>query len=232
MALGHGPKVVTDGLVLALDAADVSSYPGSGTTWTDLSGQGNNGDLVNGVGYSGGSLVFDGVNDLVETQTLSTQFLNTGLTLSIFFFYDPKTGNDNVISWGNAAFNTTSYSWELRLRGGLGSAEFSPGIGPGGTGYPLRLQSASPLGWNGRIVCIDITYVANGLATMYENGVLRATRDYTGVGTSDATRTVRIGRGTDSYFPGNIYNVKLYNRALTAAEIQQNFNMHRSRFGI
>ena len=60
MGIGYGPRVITDGLVLALDAADVSSYPGSGTTWTDLSGNGNNGTLVNGVGYDNGSLIFDG----------------------------------------------------------------------------------------------------------------------------------------------------------------------------
>ena len=65
MALAHSPKIVTDGLVLCLDAGNPKSYPGSGTTWTDLSGQGNNGTLVNGVGYvgtNGGSLSFDGVS--------------------------------------------------------------------------------------------------------------------------------------------------------------------------
>jgi len=55
MALAHSPRIVTDGLVLCLDAGNAKSYPGSGTTWTDLSGNGNNGTLVNGVGYNGGS---------------------------------------------------------------------------------------------------------------------------------------------------------------------------------
>ena len=66
MALSHSPSIVTNGLVLCLDAANSKSYPGSGTTWTDLSGRGNNGTLVNGVGYNSGnlgSLVFDGVDD-------------------------------------------------------------------------------------------------------------------------------------------------------------------------
>lgn len=64
------PPIVTNGLVLHLDAGDTASYPVTGTTWTDLSGNGNNGTLVNGVGYNsanGGSLVFDGVNDRVST---------------------------------------------------------------------------------------------------------------------------------------------------------------------
>jgi len=66
VALSHSPKIVTDGLVLCLDAGNPKSYPGSGTTWTDLSGNSNNGTLVNGVGYNGsnlGSLSFDGVDD-------------------------------------------------------------------------------------------------------------------------------------------------------------------------
>jgi hypothetical protein len=68
MSIGYGPRVVTDGLVLALDAADTNSYPGSGTTWNDLSGNGNTGTLTNGPTYSsdnGGSIVFDGTNDYV-----------------------------------------------------------------------------------------------------------------------------------------------------------------------
>jgi hypothetical protein len=62
MALSHSPKIITDGLVLCLDAGNPKSYPGSGTTWTDLSGNGNNGSLENGVGYNGG--FFNG-NDYV-----------------------------------------------------------------------------------------------------------------------------------------------------------------------
>ena len=69
MGVFAGPEVVEDGLVLALDAGNTKSYPGSGTTWTDLSGNGNNGTLTNGPTYSssnGGSIVFDGVNDFVD----------------------------------------------------------------------------------------------------------------------------------------------------------------------
>jgi len=216
-------------------------YPTTGTAktrgsiWTDLSGNGNTGTLTNGPTYSsanGGSLSFDGVDDYISTPTLSTQFLTTGLTVSIFLYYIPTSANDNVISWGGSAFNTTANSWEIRLRGNAGNVEFSPGRGPGGTGIPLRLQYVSPSGWGNRIMCIDVTYVADGLATMYENGVSRSTRDYTGVGTSTQTNLIRVGCGNDTYFPGYIYSVKVYNRALTASEIQQNYNALRGRYGI
>ena len=68
MSIFYNPRIVTDGLVLALDAGNTKSYPGSGTTWTDLSGRGNTGTLTNGPTYSsanGGSIVFDGTNDHV-----------------------------------------------------------------------------------------------------------------------------------------------------------------------
>ena len=73
MAEIHGPKIVRDGLVLALDAADRNSYISGSTTWTDLSGNGNTGTLTNGPTYSsanGGSLVFDGSNDYVDIPYL------------------------------------------------------------------------------------------------------------------------------------------------------------------
>ena len=72
MSLSHSPKIVTNGLVLCLDAADQKSYPGTGTTWFDRSGNGNNGTLIGGVGYNStnaGIIVFDGINDNVSFST-------------------------------------------------------------------------------------------------------------------------------------------------------------------
>ena len=74
MAFSYSPKIVTDGLVLYLDAANNRSYPGSGTTWTDLSRGGNNGTLTNGPtfnGANGGSIVFDGTNDFIDCGNAS-----------------------------------------------------------------------------------------------------------------------------------------------------------------
>jgi uncharacterized delta-60 repeat protein len=95
MALGHGPRVITDGLVLALDAADVSSYPGSGTTWTELLNGTNNGTLTNGPTYGSGSLIFDGVDDYVDLQSGYSFDATTGWTLSF---------------WGHPIFDGTNIS--------------------------------------------------------------------------------------------------------------------------
>jgi hypothetical protein len=75
MGLAHSPSIITQNLVLCLDAANPKSYPTTGTTWTDLSGNGNNGTLVNGVGYNtanGGALVFDGADDYITSLFATT----------------------------------------------------------------------------------------------------------------------------------------------------------------
>lgn len=235
MATFYSPKIVTDGLVLVLDAGNSKSYPGSGTTWIDLTGNGNVGTLANGPTFNsanGGSIVFDGVDDIITTPTSSVQFLTTGVTISVTLLYNQTTTNDNVISWGNGAFNGgTSNSWELRIRG-AGSVEFAPGRLVGAESTPRRLQYVPSPALNQRIATLDVTYTANGIAYFYENGILKSQQDYTGVGTDTSTKSIRVGRGTDTHFPGNIYNIKIYNRALIASEVQQNFNALRSRFGI
>lgn len=90
MAYRNGPKIITDGLVLCLDAAGTKSYPGNGTTWTDLSGNGNNGTLINGPTFSsdnGGSLVFDGSNEWVAcSASLSKLNITTQFTYEVTFY--------------------------------------------------------------------------------------------------------------------------------------------------
>lgn len=71
MAFNRGPNIVTDGLVLALDAGNIKSYPGSGNIWSDLSRNGNNGILQNNVSYNDGYLTFDGSNDYVNVSDSS-----------------------------------------------------------------------------------------------------------------------------------------------------------------
>ena len=95
MGFSRGPKIVTDGLVLCLDAANKKSYPGSGTTWTDLSGQGNNGTLANMSttldSGNGGSLVFDGVNDFVGTSYNLVNGTDSSVPIVISFYINPDS---------------------------------------------------------------------------------------------------------------------------------------------
>jgi len=216
MALGHGPRVVTQGLVLALDAADVSSYPGSGTTWTDLSGNGNNGTLVNGVGYSGGSLSFDGVNDYVQTN-LNTHY--SQITLSTWALRtDTNTFRSLIGKYRGDPPQTESY--ELLFNN-------SAGIRFHVTSSSIDYNNSTTTG-----VWYNIVGTYNGTtAKIYLNGMEVSSGNRTAGVNSVNFRIGASPRGTN-YNNGNIAQVSIYNRALTESEIRQNFNALRGRFGI
>ena len=224
MGVSAGPEIAESGLVLALDAGNLKSYPTTGTTWTDLSGNGNNGTLVNGVGYSGdnlGSLVFDGSNDYV---TLSSPVFNTFSTISIFSFI---------------RFNTTSKScliFDTRDSSGDGLA-FNMS-NPSGNVLYSTLNSSNIAGTttiqSGVIYYVGFTYDGS-TAKLYLNANEDNSESITETFNVTANPTIAVRTfsiGSASKGSCNIYLTKIYNRALTASEIQQNFNATRSRFSI
>jgi hypothetical protein len=101
MGVYAGPEINESGLVLCLDAGNTKSYPGSGTTWTDLSGNGNTGTLVNGPTYSsanGGSIVFDGSNDYIQTNfNYSLTSSNTEFTCAAWYKCFPEANSGGLI---------------------------------------------------------------------------------------------------------------------------------------
>ena len=230
MALAHSPRIVTDGLVLALDAGNTKSYPGSGTAWTDLSGKGNNGTLTNGPTFdsgNGGSIVFDGTDDYVTTGTTLTDadelYANTGnaWSTSSWFNVDAISGLDKVVTGrGSGVDGATVYAvWinnadlKVRLRGG--------------TSTNISTSIASNT-WYNVVVTWDGT-TANG----YLNGQFVTTL---AVGTaSNQTNTFTIGAtnsGVLSEMDGKISQTLVYNRALTAAEVKQNYRNIKGRYGL
>jgi hypothetical protein len=217
--------VGTQGLVLCLDAGVSSSYPGSGNTWTDLSGKGNNGTLLNGVGFddgNGGSLVFDGVDDYAQT---TDNGLGTGSSI-------PHT----LEMWVN--FNTlTSPRWWLAVIGQyetgshhwIGTTETQFGA------WDANCQRSPTLvgtnNWMHLVGTFDgttLTYYVNNINT---GGSCNAD-GFNFTNTNFTVGTVGLGLDTEAYFNGKISKISIYNRALTPQEIQQNFNAYRGRFGI
>jgi hypothetical protein len=222
MGVYAGPDVVENGLVLALDAGNLKSYPGTGTTWTDLSGNGNNGTLVNGVGYNSGnlgSLVFDGVDDSI----------NFTYDLRQNFTYECWTLHNTVSGFGFLGQGTTStrnglHIWfrdANNIRFGMFSNDTDA----------LSLTTSTGVWYH---YCFTYNH-STFLKQIYRNGVQLT-------GTPQQTQTSYLGTGTvrigatyssgGAYANGRISNAKLYNRVLSAQEIQQNFNATRSRFGI
>lgn len=211
MATNYNPQIVTNGLVLCLDAANTKSYPGTGTAWTDLSGLGNNGTLTNGPTYSSannGSIVFDGVDDRVDTFNASSL---TNMTIEMWIYDTRSSGDRDILTYnGNSGaytFNGTTF----RTDGNFLAARSFAGVG----NPPLNT-------W------YRFCYVKNG--DLYINET-----KYTGSGTDRTYGTISLGNtrsDINNRLNGRIAAVKIYNRVLTAAEISQNFNATRSRYGI
>ena len=235
MALSHSPSIVLDELVLCLDAGNPKSYPGSGTTWTDLSGLGNTGTLVNGVGYNGsngGSLSFDGSNDYVNfTDKNELTFTDARFSLEVFFRYVDKTNADNSLL-GKRDYGLTQREYNFYV--------YEPSSTP-----TLRFIISSNLTANWTAVETpaiqkNVWYHAvatsdSGVGRIYLNGSLSATNSSMHSSTTNGTSPLSVGCAFNSgsavqFFNGSIPLVRLYNRALTASEIQQNYNALKGRF--
>jgi hypothetical protein len=240
MAYSFGPpKIVTDGLVLHLDAGNRRSYPGSGTTWTDLSGAGNNGTLTNGPTFNGdnaGSIVFDGVNDYT---TLPTNFFTyptlTTFTISLWFKSSQSNGGTLFGQQNTSAPSINPTGWipviYLRSDGYIRSEPFWTG---NANNFILSTSVLNNNIWYNIVITFQ-----SGVHILYVNGISNSQR--TGLTLTSYTTTYYyfIGAGVSNqrflgsnYFSGNISNFIFYNRALSATEIQQNFNSSRARYNI
>ena len=230
-------NIVTDGLVLNLDAGYVPSYPTSGTTWYDLSGGGNDGSLVNGTIFSGGSMVFDGVDDYVDCGNIDQfGFTNGVFSISVWLTIPSTwTGGSqypNLVSKGaNAGWDTNGWSMYIFRNRGTGTG-YAIGVG-------LRNDSLTNTGNETRNLPTDVPI--NAVATIagidsqisiYINGINKVSRTQT-VNPASNTNSLLISRGPNSnWFPGKVYTTKLYNRALTPSEVLQNYNAQKGRFGL
>jgi hypothetical protein len=214
MATAYSPLVVTDGLVMYLDAGNTKSYPGSGTTWTDISRNGNNGTLTNGPTFNsanGGSIVFDGADD----------YVNCGSGMS-------ATGKITVSTW--VKFNTVSIfqhivdsssnTWHLAMLGNI------PYFWNGSTYH----QTGTALSTN---TWYMVTGVQGTTLDVYVNGILSNSLESN---INITTNNVWLGLwqppGGGRALSGNIATTQIYSRALSQTEILQNYNATKTRFGL
>ena len=231
MAVGYNSKIVIDGLVLALDTGNIKSYPGSGTSWSDISGQGNNGTLTNGPTHSsdnGGSIVFDGTDDYcrITSASLLNSIGSSDFTVSMWIYRatNPPSGNGEML-YQSADLNdgfvicisTTEFRVETRDRQSTNNSAnnisdiFTAGV------------------WNNVVLTKSGTTYKGYSQGIYKNQFT----SYQDVSTT--TGFVDIGRvswWSPSYWEGNIAGVNVYNSALTASEITQNYNALKGRFGL
>ena len=232
-----GPDIVDDGLIYAIDAGSERSYPGSGTAVTAITGIGN-GTLTNGVGFNsanGGSWTFDGADDYI---TFGNNFLVPGIsqydtitnfTIDVWVNWDTFAAgtNDEIISWWKTGGSTYLDGFLGTTRAGGGTAA-NPVIrfGDGWANTGVSFSSATDTGKWFNIVAIK----TSNNAYVYVNGVLRATKGSAlSWGFNDYPAVGRHPNLTE-WLDGKVSNIKLYNTALTQAEVTQNYNAQKSRF--
>ena len=211
MGIAYNTSVVRDGLVLHLDAANTKSYPGTGTAWNDLSGNGNNFTLFSSPAWTtanGGIFRFLSNDYASSAYQQPAQNTTTSFTWDVWVYPGNNT-TPTVIGCRNNTLNFTKLT--------TNTFEY----------YPTNVGGAMALStW------LNITIVKNSTdISYYTNGVLSAT------GTSSATKTALpffVGGDplASEYSNCFISSVKVYHRALNIAEVTQNFNAHRGRFGI
>jgi len=216
------PYIVMDGLVFNLDAGITQSYPGSGTVWTDINGLGpkNNGTLINGPTFNsanGGSIVFDGVDDYIVIPTI------TNSVYSIDFWYK-MNGNDGSYGY----FASSGLNGFAISEGGTGE-----GLSFGKIYYwqgAANIIADIPSTTNWNHICVIINTSTNYLQ-LYGNSINLNNSTISSMSTSVSNIGRFIG-GNSHFLKGNMGTYKIYNRALSATEVLQNFNAQKGRFGL
>ncbi len=223
---GGASPIVTTGLVLNFDASNPASYPGSGTAITDLSGNGNNGTLINGVGYSatnGGILTFDGVNDYVNTSLI------TPLTAFSYGVWAKTSVSGNFANrvMGNA--NSDSGNSGSCIILGAQPNKFYVIRRASGASYDF--YSSTITNFSGNWHYIVHTYDSINGSKAFCDNVQVGSNASIGFTSLLPFRVGRDGNGADA-FNGSVGAVQVYNKALTVGEIDQNFNADKTRFGL
>jgi len=234
MGVLYNPKLITDGLVLCLDAGNTKSYPGSGTTWFDLSGTGNNGTLQ-------ASPTFDStIPSRFTFAAASSQYVSTTTqysnpqTFSIgVIFKTTTTAAKKLIGLENTQTGTSTTSWDRHLYVHTdGYLKF--GVFRSGGYIAATTYSVADGAWR-----YAVGTFSDGIAKLYVNGQYvnevnagGSIENYNGWWRIGAYKLGGVWGGSDGYYNGDIAIAHVYSKALTENEIRQNFNALRGRFGI
>ena len=226
----HNKPIVTDGLVFYIDPANVLSYPGSGTTVTDLIGNDHNGNLENGTGFNSsnfGIFTFDGANDYIELDTSLNVLFDAidEFSLSMWVKIETEDGTGNRLF--QAEGSSEGDFWKFSFQNLSNQIRFNTWSGSVNT---LAASSYSFNVWYNMVG----TFKANTRQKLYFNNTEVASSTPTTLRTSDSGAKIRIGatgkNSTLRSFDGMVSNVLLYTKELSASEVAQNYNALKDRF--
>jgi len=226
MAQHYGAlPIVTDGLVLLLDAGDKTSYPGTGSTWYDLTGKSADGAITSATYNSNGYFDFDGVNDHIDVASINggtSIFREGNWTLSVWGYReDDEAANSQYSNIFNALGHSPRFFW---ASGGYGTGM----AGKVDTVYQTLMSSGGTFldAWHYVQWTSDQTNYR-----LYVDGSAENSANYQ---QTDDEYAYMIGAspwGTERFY-GKIGSVEIYNKALSPSEISQNFEAKRKRFGV
>ena len=235
MSYANGPRIVTDGLVLHLDAANRKSYPGSGSTWYDLSGNGNNGTLsgsLDSSDWSNGAFTFSG-NEWVQNDSFSVTPQNNELSICLWYLTSNNANNSMIIDLCNTN-NTSVYRDRFSIR------QNWTGVNPARTSFYFKnslnqfrytnlLDQVVTNTWNH----IGYTKISNTIYGYLNGELINSNNSATG----DIAAINRLLIGQDNLLgsnklSGKVSSVSIYDHGLYGDEILQNYNATKGRFGL
>ena len=234
MSLGHGAKIVTDGLVLCLDAANTKSYSGSGTTWSDVSGNAYNASIVGSVSHTTENLGCFNMNgsqtsDYITLPVSALNNLSDGTYWSLEFWIRlDATPSSAAPTYFNSMATTSDNNYYIARQA---DSKITPFNESKNSGSDISYSAGEKL---------LLTIVHKGSSQdYYKNGVFSG--NYTAGNNVKSTEGWVLNQEQDSVLGGfasnqaadmGCYSIRLYNKSLSSSEVQQNFNALRGRFGL
>lgn len=220
MSIYTGPNIVTDSLELYVDASNTKSYPGTGTTLTDLSSNGVDMELVNGPTFdsaNGGSILHDGTDDLIRTDETALSSYNDYLTIDCWY-KGTKSSRNHLWTLGsstnqlNCNFNDGTYElWMYWNGSGSNRVRYNGNFTDGTIKNLVFVHNVST----------NKVFIDGSELSIDESA---GTQTFSNIGL-----TGRFNTGSPA-FGGNIYSIKIYRKALSTAEVLQNYRAHRGKF--
>lgn len=243
MAGNVAPNIVTDGLILYLDAANTKSYPGSGTTWFDLSGKNNHFTLYNGPTYTNNVITLDGTNDYISSVN-NLDLSNTNAVTILFYIKATTYGTAVKILYElSTNFNSRTDSFVAAFSDNSAGQDYEVIASvKGNVGYNIASYNKTMLNdlqWHQHTIIHDTTQPITEVL-MYGNGqpgpvIQNPLTGYSSNNTNNfGNQPFYIGSraGTSFFSPISIGSIQIYNRTLSATEIQQNYNATKTRYGL
>jgi len=233
MGVTYNPRIVTDGLVLALDAGNTKSYPGSGTTWYNLGGQGSNGTLTNmdGSNYSDGALSFDGNNEYVNlTESLigSNQIQTVTSSYTLEAWINVRSSSGTTSGAASIIGNAGNYGVGMQVGVSNGNPRMNYGFRFTNNFYGSEFSYDT---WTH--ICLSRIHGQSVKAYLNGNLDVSFTSDQLSVPSGQTYNNMRIGNSSPritGYYDGYIAIARIYKIGLTDEQVKQNYNATKSRF--